>query len=286
MARPQMKGPRATDSQSKSRRFEEDESGKTKETSDASSSFIYGVAPILEALRTGARPIERISVAKGANDHRLREIIELARGAHVPVLRVPRNEVGRFLDAGARHQGIVARVAAAKYADAGELIDELASRVGTPNPPLAVVLDGLEDPHNLGAILRTADCAGSDAVFIPDRRSVGLTETVAKVAAGAMEHVRVARVINLVRLIEQLQERNIWVVGSAADGAVDYTSWDWTQASAIVLGSEGRGLHRLVSERCDTLVRIPLRGRIQSLNVSVAAGVLLFEALRQRTASK
>jgi 23S rRNA (guanosine2251-2'-O)-methyltransferase len=144
----------------------------------------------------------------------------------------------------------------------------------------------VEDPRNLGAILRTAECAGIQAVFIPERRAVGLTNTVAKAAAGALEHVSVARVTNLVRLIEQLKERNIWVIGAAVDGSLDYTEWDWTLPSAIFLGGEGSGLHRLVRERCDWLVRIPVVGRLQSLNVSVAAGVLLYEALRQRMKAK
>ena len=147
-------------------------------------------------------------------------------------------------------------------------------------------LDAIEDPRNLGAILRTAECAGVGAVFIPERRAVGLTGTVAKAAAGALERVPVARVTNLVQLIEQLKQRNIWVVGAAADGSSDYTEWDWTVASALFLGSEGSGLHRLVRERCDALVRIPVHGQIESLNVSVAAGVILYEALRQRAAKE
>jgi 23S rRNA (guanosine2251-2'-O)-methyltransferase len=144
-------------------------------------------------------------------------------------------------------------------------------------------LDAVEDPRNLGAILRTAECAGVGGVFIPERRAVGLTATVAKASAGALEHISVARVTNLVQLIEQLKQRNIWVIGAAADGSSAYTEWDWTVPSALFLGGESTGLHRLVRERCDALVRIPLYGRIESLNVSVAAGVILYEALRQRT---
>jgi 23S rRNA (guanosine2251-2'-O)-methyltransferase len=145
------------------------------------------------------------------------------------------------------------------------------------------VLDGVEDPRNLGAIIRTAECAGIHGLFISERRAVGLTETVAKAAAGAVEHVPVARVTNLARLIEQLKERNVWTIGTAPEAGTIYTEWDWTRASALVLGGEGPGLHRLVRERCDALVRIPVSGRIESLNVSVAAGVVLYEALRQRT---
>src|SRR5262249_36568329 len=170
----------------------------------------------------------------------------------------------------------------ARYADAEQLLEQLGLAVGTPHPPLAVGLDGLEDPRNFGSILRTAECAGVVAVFTTERRAVGLTETVAKTAAGALEYVPVARVTNLPRLIEQLKERNIWVVGTAADAAMQYTEWDWTLPTTVLLGGEGAGLRRLVRERCDALVRIPVVGRLDSLNVGVAAGVVLYEALRQR----
>jgi 23S rRNA (guanosine2251-2'-O)-methyltransferase len=244
---------------------------------------LYGVAPVLEALRAGQRAIERITIAEGARHNRLRELIELARKASVPVHFAPRVDVARVAGAEANHQGVVASVAAARYADADELLDALALRVGTNEPPLVVVLDGVEDPRNLGAILRTVECAGAHGVFVPERRAVGLTETVAKAAAGALEHVPVARAVNLARLIEQLKQRNIWTVGTSADAPLSYTGWDWTQPSALFLGGEGTGLHRLVRERCDTLVSIPVRGSIESLNVSVAGGIVLYEAIRQRT---
>lgn len=247
---------------------------------------LYGVAPVLEALRAGHRPIERITIAEGVHHNRLRELIELARRAGVPVRHAPRIDLARAVGAGVNHQGVVAMIAAARYADSEELLETLSSYIGTDNPPLAVVLDGVEDPRNLGAILRTAECAGAHGVFVPERRAVGLTETVAKAAAGALEHIRVARTVNLSRLIEQLKERNIWTVGTSADASMNYTEWDWTQSSAIVLGGEGAGLHRLVRERCDQLVSIPVLGHIESLNVSVAAGIVLYEAVRQRNATK
>jgi len=246
---------------------------------------IYGLTPVLEALRAGNKRLEQITIAEGARHERLRELLDLARHARVPVHRAPRSALDRVLP-GVTHQGIVARTAAATYRDADELLDELSGRVGTPDPPLVLGLDAVEDPRNLGAILRTAECAGVAGVFIPERRAVGLTAIVAKAAAGALEHISVARVTNLVQLIEQLKQRNIWVIGAAADGTSDYTQWDWTVPSALFLGGEGSGLHRLVRERCDALVRIPLLGRIESLNVSVAAGIVLYEALRQRTADK
>jgi 23S rRNA (guanosine2251-2'-O)-methyltransferase len=246
---------------------------------------VFGVQPVLEALRAGVRPVERLTLAEGAHESRLREILEIARYADIPVRRVPRAELQR-LAVGANHQGIVATIAAAHYTHADELLDALAVRVGTNDPPLAVVLDGVEDPRNLGAVIRTLECAGAHGLFVPERRASGLTETVAKSAAGALEYVPVARAANVVRLMEELKRRGVWTVGTAADAEKDYTEWDWTQSSAILLGGEGEGLRRLVRERCDVLVRIPLLGRIESLNVSVAAGVILYEAVRQRRALK
>lgn len=245
---------------------------------------LYGVLPVLEALRAGGRRVERITVAEGAHEARLKELFELARMAGVPVRRAPRVELER-LAPGANHQGIIASVAAVAYADADQLLDLLAARVAAGASPLAVVLDGVEDPRNLGAILRTCECAGADAVFVPERRAVGLTETVAKAAAGALEYVPVARAANVARLVAELKERGVWTIGTAADAPLDYTEWDWARPCALLLGGEGTGLRRLVRERCDALVRIPLRGRITSLNVSVAAGVVLYEALRQRIAA-
>lgn len=262
---------------------------RTSDTSEASvadtSNTIYGLNPVLEMLRAGSKQLQQITISDAARHERMKELLELAKQARIPIHRVPRNAIDRLLP-GVTHQGVVARVAAAKYTDADDLLDELASQVKDGRPPLVLGLDAVEDPRNLGAILRTAECAGVNGVFIPERRAVGLTGTVAKTAAGALDRVPVARVTNLVQLIEQLKQRNIWVIGAADDGTSDYTEWDWTVPSALFLGSEGSGLHRLVRERCDTLVRIPVRGQIESLNVSVATGVILYEALRQRGASK
>jgi len=247
--------------------------------------LIYGLIPVLEALRAGNHRLEQITVAEGSKHERLRELLDLAKQNRVSVHRAPKLALDRSLP-GVTHQGVIARTAAATYSDTDDLLDDLAARVGTTEPPLVLGLDAVEDPRNLGAILRTAECAGVNGVFIPERRAVGLTATVAKTAAGALEHISVARVTNMVQLIEQLKRRNIWVIGAAADGSSDYTQWDWTVPSALFLGGEGTGLHRLVRERCDALVRIPLLGRIESLNVSVAAGVILYEALRQRSVGK
>lgn len=248
-------------------------SGDTKK-----SSLIYGVLPVLEAMRAGARRIDKIIVAEGGHEKRLHEILDLARESRVPFQKIPRGELNKFVEDGANHQGVIAFTAAADYTDSDELFEEICSGENS----LAVILDGVEDPRNLGAILRTVDCAGADGVFIPERRAVGLTESVAKTSAGATEYVKIAKVTNISRLIDAMKERNIWTIGTSADAKMNYTDWDWTQRSALVLGGEGKGLHRLVAEKCDVLVKIPLNGKIESLNVSVAAGVILYEAVRQR----
>jgi len=248
-----------------------------------SSGKIYGVAPVLEALGSGKGRVQKIIAADSLARNRFAELDRAARASGVPLQKVPRKALSRYVEEEANHQGVVAFVAAAEYADADELLDEIAAKVLTEEKPLAVVLDGIEDPRNLGAILRTVECSGADGVFIPERRAVGLTDIVAKASAGATEHVKVAQVININRLIEELKSRNVWVVGTSADAKMNYTEWDWTQSSALVMGGEGKGLHRLVAENCDVLVKIPLLGKIESLNVSVAAGVVLYEAVRQRT---
>ena len=245
--------------------------------------MIYGVNPVIESLR-GDSVLSEIIITEGARDARLRDLIELAQARRVPIKHAPRSALDR--EAGnTHHQGVVARLAQTSYADAGDLLESITEKIGTAREPLALLLDGIEDPRNLGAILRTAECAGVDGVFIPERRAAGLNETVAKASAGAVEHLPIARVTNLSLLIRQLKERNLWIVGTSADASVDYTSWDWTRPSAVVLGAEGSGLHRLVREHCDALVKIPVHGKIESLNVSVAAGIILYEALRQRALS-
>ena len=238
--------------------------------------IVFGVLPVLEALRANARRIDKILIAEGAKEKRLSEITDLARSSGVLVNRVPREQITKFAGEGANLQGILAFTASADYVEADEIIDSAG------DDALLVVLDGVEDPRNLGAVLRAAECAGADGVVIPERRAVGLTDTVAKSSAGAIEYVKVAKTANLNRFIEELKERNIWVVGTSSEARTDYTDWDWTRPSALVLGAEGTGLHRLVAENCDILVKIPMYGKIDSLNVSVAAGVILFEAVRQR----
>jgi 23S rRNA (guanosine2251-2'-O)-methyltransferase len=240
----------------------------------------YGVLPVLEVLRANPRRVERIGIAEGAREKRLQDIFELARENGVRVDRLSREALERFVEPGVNHQGVIAFAAAADYVSVDAILD-----ASGESAPLIVVLDGVEDPRNLGAVLRSVECAGADGVMIPERRAAGLTDTVAKSAAGATEYVKVAKVTNLNRLIEDLKSRNIWVVGTSGDATTNYTDWDWNQPSALVLGAEGSGLHRLVAENCDVLVKIPMYGKIDSLNVSVAAGVILFEARRQREKS-
>ena len=250
--------------------------------SEDARNIIFGVLPVLEALRAENRRIDKIVVAEGAQEKRLAEILTLARQHGVPFQKTPRENLSKFAESGANHQGVVAFVAAADYYPTGKLLEEIYRKIEAGEKPLIVILDGVEDPRNFGAILRTIECAGADGVFIPERRAVGLTETVAKSAAGATEYVKVAKVTNLNRLIDELKEHNIWVVGAGGAAQTGYADWDWRVPCALILGGEGKGLHRLTAEKCDALVKIPMRGRIESLNVSVAAGVILFEANRQR----
>jgi 23S rRNA (guanosine2251-2'-O)-methyltransferase len=238
-------------------------------------STIYGVLPVLEALRAKSRRIDRIVIAEGTRDSRLKDVIEAAKRAHVPVRREPRVSLDRLTNH-ANHQGILAITSAASYSDADDLVSRISART------VLILLDGVEDPHNLGAIIRTAECGGASAIIVPERRAVHLTDTVAKTSAGALEHLPVARVTNLASFIEELKKHNVWVVGVESSGQMTYTEFNYSGAIALVFGGEGGGLHRLVRERCDAVVSIPMLGKVTSLNVSVAVGVVLFEALRQR----
>jgi 23S rRNA (guanosine2251-2'-O)-methyltransferase len=252
---------------------------KPESRRDGDSQVIYGVLPVLEALRAATRRVEKVLIAEGSREARITEILDLCRQHSVPFSRVPRESVAKHAEPGSNTQGVVAFSAAANYVSTDDILNNATD-------PLVLLLDGVEDPRNLGAIVRVADCVGADGIIIPERRAVGLTETVAKSSAGALEYVKVAKATNLNRLIEELKSRDIWVVGTSVDASMNYDEWDWTRPSALVLGGEGSGLHRLVAENCDVLVKIPMYGKIDSLNVSVAAGVILFEARRQRAKSE
>lgn len=239
------------------------------------SDMILGINPILEALRAQSRPINKILIVKGAKHHRLRDLIDMARAANIPIQFVERPALDRLAHGGS-HQGVVAHIVAQPYADADDVMSRLTQ------DSLLVVLDEVEDPQNLGAILRTAHCAGADAVIITKHRSVGLTHTVAKASAGAIEHLPVARVTNLAAFLSALKEHGVRVIGVEASGRRVYTEGDYAGPVALVFGSEGKGLRRLTKETCETTVFIPMVGRIGSLNVSVAVGIILFEVRRQR----
>lgn len=232
--------------------------------------ILSGIHPVAEALRAG-RALDRILVAQGAGGPRLQEVIDLARQASVPVRFEPRNALDR-LAGSAAHQGIVALGAAQKYTDLQSI----------ESTGILVVLDGVEDPHNLGAIIRTAHAAGASGIVIPERRAAGVTDVVAKAAAGALEHLPVIRVTNINRALEDLKQRGYWIYGLDERGAEDYDRVNFSAPTALVLGGEGKGLHEQVRKHCDVLVRIPMAGKISSLNVSVAAGVVLFEWKRRR----
>jgi 23S rRNA (guanosine2251-2'-O)-methyltransferase len=237
--------------------------------------ILAGIHPVAEALRAG-RPLERILVAKGAGGPRLQEIIDLARQGSVPLRFEPRPALDR-LAGSAAHQGVVALGAAQKY----RTLDDVSAGAN-----LLVFLDGVEDPHNLGAIVRTAHAAGADAIAIPERRAAGLTEAVAKAAAGALEHLPVVRVGNLNRALDEVKDAGFSVYGVDERGAVDYDQAAYDSPTALVFGGEGKGLHEMVRKRCDAILRIPMAGKISSLNVSVAAGIVLFDWKRRRGKSK
>jgi 23S rRNA (guanosine2251-2'-O)-methyltransferase len=239
--------------------------------------LICGVNPVLEALAAGKRHFDRLLIVKGLSGRRLSEAIRRATRLGIP-LRFEMRETLDRLAAGVPHQGIIAVVSEMPLLSLEALLD--AARP----PALLVALDGVEDPRNLGAILRSVEAAGADGVLLPERHSAGLSETVARASAGAIEHVRVARVGNLVQALEELKARGIWVVGLDAAGKERWDAVELNRPVVLVLGGEGRGMRRLVREHCDHLVSIPHFGHVSSLNVSVAAGIALYEAVRQRKA--
>ena len=234
--------------------------------------IIYGINPVLEALKAGRVKELRVGDRGG---ERMRQVLALAAERGVRVRRVPAAVLDRDAKAGV-HQGIVADVESVSTYSVDDLVH------GADGPALIVVLDGIEDPHNLGAILRTADAAGAHGVVLQHRRSASLEGAAAKASAGAVAHIKIAEVVNIARAVEELKAAGVWTVGLAGEAATTYDAVDFTVPSAVVLGAEGSGLRRLVRERCDYLASIPMGGHVGSLNVSVAAGIALFEAVRQR----
>src|SRR5438128_1224041 len=239
---------------------------------------LTGIHAVKEALEA-RRPIDRIAIAKGRQDTRVEEIEQLARKQGVPVRFEDRGQLDRLANS-KDHQGVVALAAARAAASLEDILAN--ANAGHGQLGLIVLLDGVEDPHNLGAIIRTTLAAGAHGVVIPERRAAGLTDTVARASAGALAHLPVAKVTNLVRTMEELKDAGYWLVGLDEQGDKNYTEVDYTSPVGIVLGSEGQGLHELTGKRCDFVVSLPTTGPIKSLNVSVAAGVVLFEAIRQQ----
>jgi len=243
-------------------------------------SILFGIHAVEEALASRGRAFEYVAVTSSRGDARIQKIVQLSRNAGVPVRPMPRDQLTRLART-EHHQGVVAVTAEKKY---GDLEDLLAHR--RAQYAFLLLLDGIEDPHNLGALIRTAEAAGADGIVIPERRATGVTATVAKASAGASEYLPIAKVTNLGRAIEEVKSRNIWTVGLDERGTQTYDSIDYKMDCAIILGAEGYGLHEQIRKKCDFLVSIPMLGKVPSLNVSVAGAVVMYEVARQRRAAQ
>jgi 23S rRNA (guanosine2251-2'-O)-methyltransferase len=238
--------------------------------------FIMGKSPVLEALKS-ERDINKIWIAEGSQRGQMQQITSLAKELNVLVQIVPKKKIDGMVEG--NHQDVLAQVAAYQYAE----IDDLFALAEKRNEaPFFLLLDEIEDPHNLGSIMRTADATGAHGIIIPKRRAVGLTATVAKLSTGAIEHIPVARVTNMARTIEELKERGVWIVGTDAKGKEDYRQFDGQMPLGLVIGSEGKGMGRLIREKCDFLIQLPMAGHVTSLNASVAAALLMYEVYRKR----
>ena len=247
------------------------------EEQDEREDLIEGRNAVIEALRAG-RPIDKIYIQKGETDKTLGHIASTAKDAGIVVVDADRRKLD-FMSRTHAHQGVIALAAIKDYCSVSDILAIAKER---NEPPFIVMCDEISDPHNLGAVIRSAECVGAHGVIIPKRRSAGLTSIVEKTSAGAVEHIAVARVANLASAIEELKAAGVWVYGTAADGANPLWKTDLTGPACFVIGSEGAGMGRLVREKCDFLVSIPMKGKVSSLNASAAAAVLLYEALRQR----
>jgi len=240
------------------------------------SDIIFGIHAVSEALKSRDRSFEYVAIAKDRTDPRIQRIIDDCRESGVSVRFVRREEIDRETRT-RTHQGVMAFTSHKNFSDLDDILENKRGQHA-----FVLVLDGIEDPHNLGALMRSADGAGVDGVVIPERRAAGITGTVVKASAGASEHLSVARVVNIARALEDLKERNVWVVGLDERGGQSYDELDYKMDCALVLGAEGKGLHDLVRKKCDLLVSIPMMGQVSSLNVSVAGGIVMYEVLRQR----
>ncbi|NCU17571.1 23S rRNA (guanosine(2251)-2'-O)-methyltransferase RlmB [Pallidibacillus pasinlerensis] len=238
--------------------------------------YVIGKSPVLEAINTD-RDINKIWIGEGSQKGAMQPIIKAAKEKKIIVQFVPKKKLDEMVQG--NHQGVIAQVAAYKYYE----LDELFKRAEERNEePFFLILDEIEDPHNLGSIMRTADASGVHGIIIPKRRSVGLTPTVAKTSTGAIEHIPVVRVTNIARTIDELKEKGVWIAGTDAKGTMDFREIDGTMPLALIIGSEGKGIGRLHKEKCDFLLRLPMRGHVTSLNASVAAALLMYEIYRKR----
>lgn len=238
--------------------------------------YIIGRNPVIEVLKS-SRDINKIWVAENSLKGQAQQITKLAKERGITINFVPKKKIDQMVEG--NHQGVVAQVAAYEYVHVDDI---LAATEKKGEAPFILLLDELEDPHNLGSIMRTADAVGAHGIIIPKRRSVGLTATVAKASTGAIEYIPVARVTNLARTIEELKERGVWIVGTDAKGADDYRNLDGKMPLALIIGSEGKGIGRLIKEKCDFLIKMPMVGHVTSLNASVAASLLMYEVYRKR----
>ena len=238
--------------------------------------MIIGRNAVIELLKSG-REVENVLVAKGEREGSINRIIAMCRENKIVVKTVDRKKLD-FMCAGGKHQGVAANVPAHSYSSVDDILEYAKSK---GEAPFIIICDEIEDSHNLGAIIRTAEACGAHGIIIPKRRSAGLSYTVAKASAGAIEYMRVARVTNIAVTLDELKEKGVWVYGADMDGT-DYDECDFSGACAIVIGNEGKGISRLVREKCDVIASLPMKGQINSLNASVAAGILMYKAMKNR----
>ncbi|MGG0763284.1 23S rRNA (guanosine(2251)-2'-O)-methyltransferase RlmB [Bacillus paramycoides] len=241
-----------------------------------SSEYIIGRNPVIEALRSG-RDINKIWIAEGATKGQVQIVLALAKENKIILQHAPKKKLDQLVEG--NHQGVIAQVAAYQYAELEDLFKVAEKR---NEDPFFLILDEIEDPHNLGSIMRTADATGAHGIIIPKRRAVGLTASVAKASTGAIEYIPVARVTNLSRTIDELKERGLWIAGTDAKGKTDYRHLDGKMPIGLVIGSEGKGMSRIIGEKCDFLITLPMVGKVTSLNASVAASLLMYEVYRKR----
>ncbi|MFK4014537.1 23S rRNA (guanosine(2251)-2'-O)-methyltransferase RlmB [Bacillus cereus] len=240
------------------------------------SEYIIGRNPVIEALRSG-RDINKIWIAEGAAKGQVQIVLALAKENKIILQHAPKKKLDQLVEG--NHQGVIAQVAAYQYAELEDLFKVAEKR---NEDPFFLILDEIEDPHNLGSIMRTADATGAHGIIIPKRRAVGLTASVAKASTGAIEYIPVARVTNLSRTIDELKERGLWIAGTDAKGKTDYRNLDGAMPIGLVIGSEGKGMSRIIGEKCDFLITLPMVGKVTSLNASVAASLLMYEVYRKR----